>query len=235
MVLRDSLLLKKFNVISVLSRSICFLFFLISLTACKNQSRRSPALVKFQPVSLKAVAIQEKITRQDELMLAYTLSVLDEDNHLTNTQNGAWGVQRAKKGDQFTAFQSLTIEVPPKGRVVATAVLMEIDDYSKAQKLVTDIRKYTGYAGAAASLLQVTELTNPVGYFMLSLQAAGLVLNNSNRIDPDDLLGTFSQTYTYEEVKKMTSPQTIPLKFSADSRFDSYEYQLNLQISGPSH
>ncbi|MDQ1085714.1 hypothetical protein [Siphonobacter sp. SORGH_AS_1065] len=215
----------------MLSRPIYFLFFLISLTACKNQSRRSSVAVKFQPTSLKAVTIQEKITRQDELMLAYTLSVLDENNHLINTQNGAWGVQRTKKGDQFTAFPGLSIEVPPKSRVVATVVLMEIDDYSKAQKLVTDIRKYTGYAGAAASLLQVTELTNPVGYFLLSLQAAGLVLNNSNRIDPDDLLGSFSRTYTYEEVAKMTVTQTIPLKFSADTRFDSYEYQLNFQIS----
>ncbi len=218
----------------MLSRSICFLFLLLALAACKNQSRRSPVWVKFQPASLKAVSIQEKVTRQDELMLAYSLSVLDDNNQLINTQNGAWGVQRTKKGDQFNTFPGLSIEVPPRCRVVATTVLMEIDDYSKAQKLVNDIRKYTGYAGAAASLLQVTELTNPVGYFLVSLQAAGLVLNNSNRIDPDDLLGSFSRTYTHEEVQNMNTVQTIPLKFSADGRFDSYEYQLSFQISGTS-
>ncbi len=218
----------------MLFRLICFLFLVLGVVACKNQSRRSPVWVKFQPASLKAVSIQEKVTRQDELMLAYSLSVLNENNQLINTQNGAWGVQRTKKGDQFNAFQGLSIEVPPRCRVVATTVLMEIDDYSKAQKLVNDIRKYTGYAGAAASLLQVTELTNPVGYFLVSLQAAGLVLNNSNRIDPDDLLGSFSRTYTYEEVQNMKLVQTIPLKFSADGRFDNYEYEVNFQISGAS-
>ncbi|PMD94680.1 hypothetical protein BWI97_16060 [Siphonobacter sp. BAB-5405] len=205
---------------------------LLVLSACTSQKRHSaPVSVSFQPTELKALTIQEKITRADEVMLAYSLSVLDENNQLTSTQNGIWGVQRVQKDDQFTNFQGLSLSVPPKSKVVATVVLMEIDDYSRAQKFVGEIRKYTGVAGAVAGFFQVTELTNPVGYFLLSLQAAGLVLNQSRWIDPDDLLGADTKTYTYDELQKGLPVTITPLKFSNHSRLDRYEYRLQTRWS----
>ncbi|MFT4032723.1 MAG: hypothetical protein QM669_09915 [Siphonobacter sp.] len=108
-------------------------------------------------------------------------------------------------------------------------VLVEVDDYAQAQKFVTEIKKYTGLVGSAATFLSAAELTNPIGYVLLSLQAAGIMLEHRIWFDKDDVLG--AKEYSYEELRQGLPRRVIPLKFSQKSRLDSYDYDLRLGLT----
>lgn len=212
----------------------CLLFFLVAVLAGCQTAKIAPPPARnrelvLMPAELTAISIQEKLTRYDELMLAYSVSVLNEKNELISTAHMAWGVQKARKGDRFDVFQPVKVEVPPGARMVATAVLMEIEDYSKAQKLVGQIRKYTGMAGSAAALLEVGELTNPIGYLVMSLQAAGIALDHSDKLDANDVLGTWSLNRKEEEL--VTGVVHIPVRFEKSARFDNYRYDAKFRVS----
>lgn len=201
------------------------------LPGCKTAKVAPPRdrVLILAPTELNAVSIQESLTRYDELMMAWSVSVLNSKNQLVSTAHAAWGVQKTRKGDRFTDFQPVKVVVPPESKIVATAVLMEIEDYSKAQRLVGQIRKYTGMAGSAAALLEATEVTNPLGYLVMSLQAAGIALDHSDKLDPDDVLGTWNLDRRDSELVRGTV--NIPVRFQKSARFNRYRYDVKFRIS----
>jgi hypothetical protein len=204
------------------------LFILFLLTACHP----AKLAATFQPTALQANDLEETLTRRDEIMLAYALSVYDAQNHLLDTRNGAWGVERVKTGQAFAAdrFAPLTLPIPKGGRLVATLALMETEDYSKATELVGKIRQATGLAGGAATLLQATELSTPLGYLLLSLQAAGFGFELARRFDADDVLGTDTFTLTPDQLRTGPRRYTRPLRFRGRHLGQTYDYELTYDL-----
>lgn len=203
------------------------LLFLLLLSSCQR-----PLTATLQPQSLKANSLEEIVDRKDEILLAYALSAFDEKNQLVGTQNGAFGVESMKKGQVIGTdrFVPVSLSVPPRGRLVATVALIEVEDYSRAQQFVDRIRKVTGLAGGAATLLQATELTSPLGYLVLSLQAAGIALQNTKYFDSDDVLGSHTFTLSGAQLRKPARFR-IPKRFQGTARLSRYDYELTYEVT----
>jgi len=210
-------------------KKITFLALCGFLTAC--QPTRLTAIL--QPNALKANDLEETLTRRDEVMLAYALSVYDSKNQLTDTRNGAWGVEKVKTGQQFgpERFKPLQLPIPKGGRLVATLALVEVEDYQQAQEWVGKIRKYSGLAGGAATLLQLTELTSPLGYLLLSLQGAGLGFDLARRFDTDDVLGTDTFQLSPDQLRSGPRRYIRPLTFRGRNGGQTYHYELSYDLT----
>jgi hypothetical protein len=185
-----------------------------------------------QPQSLKANSLEEIVDRKDEILLAYALSAFDEKNQLVSTQNGAFGVEKIQKGQVVGTdrFVPVSLPVPVRGRLVATIALIEVEDYAQSQQFVDRVRKVTGLAGGAATLLQATELSNPIGYLLLSLQAAGIALQNTKYFDADDVLGTDTFTIPGDQLRKPALFR-IPKRFRGTQRLSRYDYELTYEVT----
>lgn len=198
------------------------------LTACQP----TKFTATLQPTYLKANDLEETITRRDEVVLAYALSVYDAQNRLLDTRNGAWGVESVKRGQQFgpERFVPLNLPVPKGGRLVATVALVEVENYRRAQELVGKIRQITGFAGGAATLLQLTELTNPLGYLLLSLQAAGIGLNLVRQFDGDDVLGSDAFTLTPQQLRTGPRRYHRQLQFQSRHGGERFDYEVRYVV-----
>lgn len=205
-----------------------FLALLALLAACQPTLLRAT----LRPTHLKANNLEETLTRRDEVMLAYALSAYDARDRLLATRNGAWGVESVRKGQQVGPERFVPIDLPlPKGgRLVATVALVEVEDYRRAQELVGKIRQLTGFAGGAATLLQLTELTNPLGYLLLSLQAAGIGLNLVRQFDGDDVLGSDAFTLTPRQLRTGPRRYHRQLRFQGRHGGERFEYEVRYEV-----
>jgi hypothetical protein len=114
---------------------------------------------------------------------------------------------------------------------VASVALVEVEDYSRAQQLVTRIRTYTGLAGGAATLLSVPELGSPLGYLALSLQAAGIVLQQPEWFDADDVLGADTFTLSGAQLRARRPVRyPIPRRFRGERPLSRYDYELTYEV-----
>lgn len=205
-----------------------FLALLALLSACQPTKHTAT----LRPTYLQANDLEETLTRRDEVMLAYALSAYDAQNRLLDTRNGAWGVESVKKGQRFgpERFVPLNLPVPKGGRLVATVALVEVEDYQRAQELVGKIRQATGVAGGAATFLQLTELTNPIGYLLLSLQAAGLGLNLVRQFDADDVLGSDTFALTPDQLRAGPRRYHRQLRFQGRHGGERYDYEVRYEV-----
>jgi len=189
-------------------------------------------LTRFQINSLKALDLQETLTRKDELLMAYTLTTFDASDKAVAVTTGSWGIQEAKTGQEFreSAFQPIEIPLPKNGKVVATVVLIEVDDYAQAQKTLTEIRKYHDFIKVPAALAELADVAlTPLKYLSLGLSAAGVGFQMADRLDDDDLLGQSSIELSYQQAQ--ASPVfNVPLTFKADHLGSSYHYELNYDL-----
>lgn len=178
--------------------------------------------------SLKALDLEESFTRSDELLMAYTLTSFDQTGKAVALNTGSWGIQETKKNQQFSEkdFQSIQISFPKNGKVVATMVLIEVDDYAKAQKTLAEIRKYHEYIKIPAALAELADVAlTPLKYISIGLSAAGVAFLLADRLDNDDVLGQSSTQLTYQQA--MLSPVvSTPLTFKNNSPGSSYHYEL---------
>jgi len=165
-------------------------------------------------------------------MLAYALSAYDAQNRLLATRNGAWGVERMKTGQEVgpERFVPIDLAVPRGGRLVATVALVEVEDYQQAQEVVGKIRQYTSIAGGAATLLQLTELTSPLGYLLLSLQAAGIGLNLVRQFDRNDVLGSDSFSLTPQQLRTGPRRYDRELRFQGRHGGERYDYGVRYEV-----
>ncbi|RYF49226.1 MAG: hypothetical protein EOO39_45865, partial [Cytophagaceae bacterium] len=163
---------------------------------------RQPALTaELTPRSLKAVNLEETLTRRDELMMAYSLTSYDAQNKAVAVVNGGWGVESVQKDQQLdlqaTAPQGehnpakpINLVIPRNGRIVASLVLIEVDDYNQARQTMTKIQKvHNLIAVPAGLLLTATEVLTPLKYVSAGLVASGVGLQLLDKLDDDDLLG----------------------------------------------
>lgn len=178
--------------------------------------------------SLKAIDLEEDLSKSDELMMAYSLTSFDEQGKGVATVYGSWGVQETKKNQRFdeSAFKTLQLEIPKNGRVVASLVLIEVDDYEKARKTLDSIKRYHDIIKIPTGIAELADVTlTPLKYISIGLSAVGVGFQLVDRLDNDDLLGQ-SKTELYYQ-KAITTPVIhVPLKFTGKNLGSSYDYEL---------
>lgn len=204
---------------------LSLLLLVLFLTSCQPAKQ---TLTSMQVTSLKALDLEESITRSDELLMAYTLTTFDQAGKAVAVITGSWGIQETRVNQQFAekAFQPIQIPVPKNGKVVATVVLIEIDDYANAQKTLSEIRKYQDYIKIPAALAELADVAlTPLKYLSLGLSAAGVGFQLADRLDNDDVLGMNSTELTYQ--RALTTPVVrVPLTLKNDRMGNSYRYEV---------
>lgn len=203
---------------------LCLVF-----TACSVPKQ---TLTDLQITSLKALDLEESISRSDELMMAYTLTSFDAKGKAVASVNGSWGIQEVVKDQQFgeKAFRPIQLEIPKNGKLVASLVLIEVDDYEQAKKTISEIRKYHEIIKIPAGIAELADVTlTPLKYISIGLSAVGVGFQLADRLDKDDLLGQNKTELTYE--KAVSTPSVrIPLKFTGKNLGDSYHYELTYDL-----
>ena len=205
---------------------------LILLSAFLFSSCTQQIVTRFQVTSLKALDLEETLTRNDELLMAYTLTSFDALGKAVAVSSGSWGIQTAKKDQEFreSAFQPIEIPLPKNGKIVASMVLIEIDDYAQAQKTLTEIRKYHDFIKVPAALAELADVAlTPLKYLSLGLSATGVGFQLADRLDDDDLLGQNSTELSYQQA--ITTPTVrVPLTFKETHLGSSYHYELSYDL-----
>ncbi len=194
-----------------------------------------PLTAELKPNSLKANNLEETLSRRDEVMLAYSLVSYDAQNKAVGVVNGGWGVQSMAKGTLADLSQAMSVRLPmPKnGRIVASIVLIEVDDYNKASDLVGKIRSANTLVSAPVGLLlSGVEALTPLKYVSAGLAAAGMGLQFANQLDDDDVLGQSSVELTDAALKKSRRQMMrVPAHFTGKHLRDSYDYELTYDLT----
>lgn len=202
----------------------------LAFTSCQPARQ---TLTSLQISSLKAIDLEETLSRGDELLMAYSLTTFDASGKAVSVINGSWGVQETKEGQSFpsTSFTPIEIPLPRNGKVVASLVLVEIDDYATAQKTLAEMKKYNDYIKVPAGLAELADVAlTPLKYISLGLTAAGIGFQIADRLDNDDILGQNSTELTY--AKAISTPKIrVPVTFKNKNFGDSFHYELAYDLT----
>jgi len=191
------------------------------------------------PRALKAINLEETLSRHDELMMAYSMTSYDASNKAVSVVNGGWGVVSVQKGEQLDLqkagsikAQPISLELPRNGRIVASLVLIEVDDYDRAKQMLDKVRRiHNIVSGPAALLVTATEVLTPLKYVAAGLAASGVGLQLIDHLDDDDLLGQSSVELNEAELRqKKQRLVRVPAVFSGRNLRDSFEYRLDYDI-----
>ena len=208
-------------------------------TSCKSakiltnsQTQKPVQFVQFQVKSLKAINLEEELTFADEVVLTYSLTALDENNKVVQVANGSWGVESMKKGQVVLGdkFKNIELQIPPKGKVLSSVVLTEIDDYQKAQNMVKKINEFGGLGKIPAIFISLGEFETPLAVVFASLQAAGIGLKAAEKFDQDDLLGQSTFDLNVSTISDKQKMYPINLIFEGEHLKNKFRYELNYEL-----
>lgn len=215
---------------------ILFILVMLVQTACTSQKSLTAEL---QPRSLLAVNLEETVSRRDELMMAYSLTSYDAQGKPAGVVNGGWGVETVRKGDRLELAGSgpkqakpISIPLPRNGRIVASLVLIEVDDYNRANQLLDQVRRvHNIVAGPAAFLVTATEVLTPLNYVAAGLAASGVGLKLVDQFDDDDLLGQSSADLREADLRANKQRFVrVPAQFTGQNMRDAFAYQLEYDV-----
>jgi hypothetical protein len=214
---------------------------ILLFTSCKStkpiattqtQAIQKDRVISLQVKSLKAIDLEEELTLADEVVLTYSLTAVDENNKILEVANGSWGVESMKKGQIVLGekFQPLLLNIPAKGKVISSVILMEIDDYQKAQNIVNKINTVGGLGKIPAMFVSLGEYETPLAVVFASLQAAGIGLKAVDNYDKDDLLG--QKKYDVYTSTLPQTPKTYPvnLVFKGEHLKNTFHYELSYDL-----
>ncbi|WP_461079145.1 hypothetical protein [Spirosoma flavus] len=209
---------------------------LVLLSSCARQPMFRAELV---PRSLKATNLEETISRHDELMMAYSLTSYDAQNKPVGVVNGGWGVGSLRKNQQLDLqaagtgkAKPISLELPKNGRIVASVVLIEVDDYSRAKETMAKIQQVHNVVAIPVGLLvAATEVLTPLKYVSAGLMATGVGLKLVDKLDDDDLLGQSSMELREADVRQKKQRFVhVPAEFTGRHMRDAFAYRLEYDI-----
>ena len=217
-----------------------FVFALLFLVACKTTQKVLPPVVVAAPpeiqttlqiTSLKANDLEETLTQQDEVLLAYSLTAIDTNNRMAASVNGTWGVEKIKQGGVFEAknFVPIALKVPTNGKIVASVVLVEIDDYQTTQRWLKEAQKVSSLVSVPAVVLEVGALLTPLKYVSAGLVAAGAGFELTQKLDGDDVLGQFVHEISFAQALRQPLVRVaVPMK--GKHALTNYHYNLTFEM-----
>jgi hypothetical protein len=189
---------------------------------------------ELKPTSLKANNLEETFSRADEVMLVYSLVSYDAQDKPTSVVSGSWGVQIMKVGQQanLANAQVVRLPMPKQGRIVASMILIEVDNYAKASELIGKIQRVNGVVSVPVGLLlSGAEALTPLKYVTAGLTAAGVGLQVAGRLDTDDVLGQSSVEWTAADVARFPKrAMHVPARFTGAHLRDRYDYELSYDL-----
>jgi hypothetical protein len=219
---------------------ICSLFIPFTLSLVLSGCARQTALTaELTPHLLKAVNLEETVSRRDELMMAYSMMSYDAKNKPVSVVNGGWGVEPMQKGQQLDLRAAgsakalpISLELPHNGRIVASLVLIEVDDYNRAKQMLDRVRRvHNIVSGPAALVVTATEVLTPLKYVAAGLVASGIGLQLVDQLDDDDLLGQSSvEIHEAELRQKKQRIVHVPTVFTGQNLRDAFEYHLDYDV-----
>lgn len=205
---------------------------ILAQTAC---SRPATLVAELTPRSLKAINLEETVSRRDELMMAYSMTSYDAKHKAVGVVNGGWGVESVQKGQlaNVRTAQPINLPLPRNGRIVASLVLIEVDDYNRANAMMQQVRRvHNIVAGPAALLLTATEVLTPLKYVSAGLAASGIGLKLVDQLDDDDLLGQSSVEIDEADLRRKKQRLVrVPAVFKGQNMRDNFDYQLEYDIT----
>ncbi len=212
-----------------------FLLIALGLTGM-GCARQQLLMAELQPRTLTALNLEETLSQRDEVMLAYSLTAYDAQNKATAVVNGAWGVETVKKGQVSTLppnARPISLALPRRGRIVASIVLIEVDDYARAGELLNRIQKINNLVNVPAGLLlSATEVLTPLKYVTAGLLAAGLGLRLTDHFDTDDVLEQSStELRDTDGLRSGQRLRHVPAEFSGQHLRDRYQYKLTYDVA----
>ncbi|MBD2752267.1 hypothetical protein [Spirosoma validum] len=223
-------------------RIILILLTLVHLVGCARQPSLMAELV---PRSITAVNLEETLGGRDEVMMAYSLTSYDAQNKPVGVVNGGWGVEAIKKSQQLdlqtkgspsaehNPAKPIQLTLPKNGKIVASLVLIEVDDYNQAKQTLTKIQKVHNIVAIPVGLLlTATEALTPLKYVSAGLVASGIGLQLMDKLDDDDLLGQ-SSVELHESALRQKKQRFVhvPAMFSGSHMRNSFEYQLTYDVT----
>lgn len=222
------------------------LFLLVQLTGCARQPVLTAELV---PRSIVAENLEETLSGRDELMMAYSLTSYDAQNKPVGVVNGGWGVEPVRKGQTLDLQASaphadehnpverqiakpIQLALPRNGKIVASLVLIEVDDYNQARQTLGKIQKVHNLVAAPVGLLlTATEVLTPLKYVSAGLIASGIGLQILDKLDGDDLLGQTSVELHEADLRKRKQRFVrVPAAFAGRNMRDSFAYRLTYDV-----
>ena len=194
-----------------------------------------PFTAELRPNSLKANNLEETLSRRDEVMLAYSLVSYDAQSTPVGVVNGGWGIQAMSKGTVANLTQSVPVRLtmPKNGRIVASMVLIEVDDHNKAAELVGKIQRVSTIISVPTGfLLAGAEVLTPLKLVTAGLAAAGMGFQFANQLDDDDVLGQSSIELTDASLKKSGKRLIrVPARFTGQHLRDAFDYELTYDVT----
>lgn len=212
---------------------------LVQTIACVRQPALTAELV---PRSIKALNLEETITRRDELMMAYSLTSYDAQNKAVAVVNGGWGVVPVQKDQQIdlqkggseaiSPAKPISLTLPHNGRIVASLVLIEVDDYTRARETMSKIQKIHNIVAIPVGLLiTAAEVLTPLKYVSAGLIASGVGLQLMDKLDEDDLLGQSSVELREADLRKSGQRLIhVPAQFTGQHMKDAFDYRLEYDV-----
>ncbi|WP_234737079.1 hypothetical protein [Tellurirhabdus bombi] len=214
----------------LISHFVVFLT-LLQVVGCASQK---PLTAEMALRTIKANNLEETISRKDEVMIAYSLTAFNSQNQLVGAVNNAWGIQTMTKGmsTNLASQSPIQLEIPKNGKVVASLVLIEVDDYEATQALIKRIQQVNQWVQVPAGFLALAvEALTPLRYVTLGLTAAGLGVQLTDRLDQDDLLGQSSVELKDADLQSSKQSQlSVPAHFTGQHLRDSFDYELEYDI-----
>jgi hypothetical protein len=204
---------------------------LSSNQAQKQDLSTSKSLV-FQVKSLKAIDLEEDLTLADEVTLTYSLTAVDENNKVVQVANGSWGVESMKKGQIASEekFKTIELQIPTKGKVLASVILTEIEDYKKAQNTVKKINEFGNLGKIPTLFIALGEYETPLAIVFASLQAAGIGLKAVEHFDQDDLLGQNTFDLSVKALSEKQKVFPVNLTFEGEHFKNKFHYELTYEL-----
>ena len=217
----------------------CLLLLFFGSISCKTAPKPTqpipiiPQTVEttLQITTLKANDLEESLAGQDELILAYSLTAIDADSRTIEAANGTWGVQKTTKGAVFGTknFKPISLKIPINGKVVASIVLIEVDDYQTTQRWLKEAQKVATIAGVPVAVWEVGALLTPLKYVSAALVAAGVGFDLTQKLDGDDVLGQTSYELSYARASQQPALR-VPLSFKGKRALTTYDYDVMLEL-----
>ncbi len=211
-------------------RKILLYFLLITLFSCRKEAIPVKTaqvekqfipnkLVQFRLNQILATNIQENITQADELLLVYSIVVI-ENQQVVQIQQSSHYLGKVKQG--------IALSLKPGQRLGIQVTLWEIDDYQQIKRVLRQVNQWGGVLQVPVSLLELSSVTHPFGWFMWGLKASGLGMELWSKWDGNDRLGISEMQITWDQVASLNKKGTWK---SGPKMLNDYHYDFSYEIS----
>lgn len=185
--------------------------------------------VEFQWNNLFAKNIQENITQSDELLLVYSVVAI-EGEQVVQIQQSSTYLGKMKQGIllDLKNIPALKLKLKPGQSLGVQITLWEIDDYQKIQQVIKQINQLGGVLQVPVSLLELSSLTNPLGWFIWGMRASGLGMDLLSKWDGNDRLGISEMQISWDKINSFKKKGTWK---SGPKMLNDYHYDFSYEIS----